>query len=70
MSRNVGTVERAVRIFIGVVLIALGLFHVFGGTLAIAGYVVGAIALVTGFVRYCPAWAAFGVNTCTTDRPR
>ena len=69
MSRNVGTVERAVRIFIGVALIALGLLHVFGGTLAIAAYVVGAIALVTGFVRYCPAWAVFGINTSTT-RPR
>jgi hypothetical protein len=70
MSRNVGAVERVVRIFIGVALIALGLLHVFGGTLAIAGYVVGAIALVTGFVRYCPAWAAFGINSCTTARPK
>jgi uncharacterized membrane protein HdeD (DUF308 family) len=69
MSRNVGALERVVRIFIGVALIALGLFHVFSGTLAIAGYVVGAIALVTGFVRYCPAWAIFGINASTTNRP-
>jgi hypothetical protein len=70
MSRNVGAVERVVRILIGVALIALGLVHVLSGTLAIVGYVVGAIAPVTGFVRYCPAWAVFGINTCTSDRPR
>ncbi len=55
---------------IGLVLIALGLFHVFSGTLAIAAYAVGAIAIVTGFVRYCPAWAILGINTCTTNQPR
>jgi len=70
MSRNVGTVEQVVRILIGVVLVGLGLSHILSGTLAIVGYVVGAIALVTGFVRYCPAWAIFGVNTCTTNQSR
>ncbi|MGB2676188.1 MAG: DUF2892 domain-containing protein [Candidatus Acidiferrum sp.] len=64
MTSNVGTTERAIRIVLGIVLIALGLSHVVTGGLAIAAYVVGAIALVTGVFRYCPAWSVLGINTC------
>jgi hypothetical protein len=32
-----------------------------------AAYVVGAVALVTGAVGYCPAWQLFGINTCPTQ---
>jgi len=44
-------------------LIALGLLHVITGTAAIVAYVVAAIAIITGIVRFCPAWAMFGINT-------
>ncbi|MGB8493364.1 MAG: DUF2892 domain-containing protein [Candidatus Acidiferrum sp.] len=64
MTSNVGTTDRVIRIVLGVILIALGLSHVVTGRLAIAAYVVGAIALVTGVFRYCPAWSVFGINTC------
>ena len=29
-----------------------------------AAYVIGAVALVTGAVGYCPAWTLLGINTC------
>jgi uncharacterized membrane protein HdeD (DUF308 family) len=64
MTSNVGTTDRAIRIVLGIILIALGLSHIVTGGLAIAAYVVGAIALVTGVFRYCPAWSVFGINTC------
>jgi len=64
MTSNVGGWDRGIRFILGVVLIALGATHVLTGTTAIVGYVVGGIALVTGLVRYCPAWSIFGINTC------
>jgi len=64
MTSNVGTTDRIIRIVLGIMLIGLGLGHVVTGGLAIAAYVVGAIALVTGVIRYCPAWSVFGINTC------
>jgi uncharacterized membrane protein HdeD (DUF308 family) len=64
MIRNVGTIDRSIRIVLGIVLIALGLTHVVTGGVAIAASVIGAIALVTGVFRYCPAWSVFGINTC------
>ena len=57
MTSNVGTTDRVIRIVLGIILIVLGVSHVVTGGLAIAAYVVGAIALVTAVFRYCPAWS-------------
>ena len=63
MPKNVGGADRGIRLILGIALLALAFLHVVTGTLAIAAYVVGAIALVTGFFRFCPAWTACGINT-------
>jgi len=68
MPKNVGGADRAVRLVIGIALLALGFLHVVTGTWAIVGYVVGAVALITGVVRFCPAWSIFGINTCQEAR--
>jgi hypothetical protein len=64
MAKNVGAMERGIRLLIGISLLGLAFFHVVDGALAIVAYAVGAIALVTGLVQYCPAWSIFGINTC------
>lgn len=66
MACNVGGIERWVRIAIGILLVGLGAFGGLPAGLSVAAYVVGGVALVTGTVRYCPAWWLFGVNTCAT----
>jgi uncharacterized membrane protein HdeD (DUF308 family) len=66
MLNNVGGADRGIRLVLGIVLLALALLHVVSGTLAIAAYVVGATALVTGLIRFCPAWSIFGINTSST----
>lgn len=63
MELNVGGTERTIRLLIGLVLIALGIFHVLTGSAAVVAYIVGAIALITGLVRFCPAWKLLGINT-------
>lgn len=68
LSPNVGSWDRMLRLIAGVVLILLALTGVLSGGIAIAAYVVAAIALVTGLVRYCPANALFGINTCKTEQ--
>ena len=42
-------------------------FHVVMGTLVILAYVLGGIALVTSLVRFCTAWAIFGVLVAIND---
>ena len=65
MTANVGGPDKLIRIVSGIGLLALGLFHVATGGWAIAAYVAGAIVLATGVLGFCPAWAVFGVNTCS-----
>lgn len=66
MSHNVGGVDRAVRIVAGFALLLLGFLHIVTGTLAIAAYIVGAVAIITSLFRFCPVWSILAINTCPT----
>lgn len=63
MTTNVGSADRTIRWIVGIALILLGAFNVLTGTMAIVGYAVAAIALITGTVRYCPLWGICKINT-------
>ncbi|HEV8540056.1 MAG TPA: DUF2892 domain-containing protein [Nitrospiraceae bacterium] len=66
MTSNLGGIERSIRIVLGIILMAVGYFTAIPEGAAIAAYLVGAIALVTGVAGFCPAWKLFGLNTCRT----
>ncbi|WP_435627749.1 YgaP family membrane protein [Candidatus Ferrigenium straubiae] len=70
MKCNVGGIDRTGRIVIGVVLLAVGLAAPIEMTWRIVALVVAAIALVTAIVRFCPANAAFGINTCEGEEKK
>lgn len=59
MGKNVGGIDRIIRIVAGVVLIALAVT----GTVGLWGYV-GVVPLLTGLLGWCPPYAIFGFNTC------
>ncbi len=59
MRFNVGSLDRALRVVLGLVLIALAAT----GTVGWWGWL-GVVPLVTGVVRFCPAYAVLGVDTC------
>lgn len=58
MRANIGKVDRALRIIVGLVLIGLSLSGVIGWW----GWL-GIIALVTAFVGFCPLYAMLKINT-------
>ena len=60
---NVGAIDRALRIAVGVVLIAL----IFIGPKTPCGWV-GIIPLVTGLFRSCPLYSLLGLSTCPLDK--
>lgn len=59
MSRNEGTLDRALRIILGLVLLSL----VFVGPQTNWGWV-GIIPLATGLLGSCPLYSILGLNTC------
>lgn len=62
---NVGNLDRLLRVFIGVVLIALAIT----GKVGPWGYI-GIVPLITGLLRTCPAYSLLGVNSCKTNKLR
>jgi hypothetical protein len=64
MTRNVGSIDRALRVLIGLALIIASLT----GTIGLWGYI-GIVPLLTAIVGYCPAYSLIGMSTCPTGRP-
>ena len=63
MKKNVGKVDRNIRIIIGVVLLAAGIVMQIATGWRIGMFAVAAIAFVTAFTGFCPLWAALGIST-------
>jgi hypothetical protein len=59
MKTNEGTIDRALRILAGLVLIALAAT----GTVGVWGWI-GVVPLATGLIGWCPAYTLLGINTC------
>ena len=58
MTANVGTVDRAIRIALGLALIAATLM----GWIGVWGWL-GVIPIATGVFQFCPAYLPFGLNS-------
>jgi hypothetical protein len=68
MTCNLGGTERAIRVGIGMGLIAGALFVEPGWAVGVMS-VTGGVAMLTGLVGFCPVWKLFGLNTRRTNRP-
>ena len=64
MKCNVGGIDRTGRIVIGIALLVVGLAAPVEMTWRIVALAIAAIALITAIVRFCPANAVLGINTC------
>lgn len=61
MKVNEGSMDRALRVAAGLVLIGLAA----SGTVGAWGYI-GLVPLLTGAVGICPLYSILGINTCPT----
>lgn len=68
MTKNIGSIDRAIRIILGLVLLVapfvsgLALFSTpFATAIAI---IVGLVMLATSGMRFCPMYRLFGIQTC------
>ncbi|MFY1052050.1 YgaP family membrane protein [Ectopseudomonas khazarica] len=62
MKANVGTLDRSLRIAVGLMLIALSLTGIVG----LWGWI-GVVSLATGVLRFCPVYPLLGINTCKIE---
>jgi hypothetical protein len=61
MEKNVGSLDKLVRVVVGIALIAM----VFVGPQTAWGWI-GVIPLATAAVSWCPLYTALGIKTCPT----
>jgi hypothetical protein len=63
MKKNVGTIDKVIRILVAVVVVILYFTHVISGVLAIILLALSAILVVTSLLSFCPIWLALGLST-------
>ena len=64
MTKNMGTVDRAIRTAIAIVIAVLYFTGRIDGTLGIVLLVLAVVFAITSFFGTCPAYMAVGVSTC------
>lgn len=67
MKKNVGTIDKLIRIAIAAIIAILYLTHVISGTLGIVLLILSAILVITSFVGICPLYMPLGLSTKRRD---
>jgi Protein of unknown function (DUF2892) len=63
MKVNVGSTDSTIRIIVGMILIGMTAIH----AIDIWGWI-GVVPLLTGIIKFCPAYAIFGISSCPKDK--
>jgi hypothetical protein len=63
MKKNMGVIDKVVRILIAVVVVVLYFMHVISGTLAIVLLILAAVFVLTAILGLCPLYLPFGITT-------
>lgn len=63
MKKNMGTIDKAIRILAALVIAILYFTNVITGSTAIIMLVFAGIFILTSFMSFCPLYLPFGINT-------
>jgi hypothetical protein len=63
MKKNVGSVDKIIRLLLAAILIILFVFNVVSGILGYILLAVAAVFIITSLLGYCPLWDIFGIST-------
>ena len=66
MKKNMGTIDRIVRVLTAVIIFALYFTQVITGTLGIVLLVLAGVFVLTSIISFCPLYLLVGLNTCRT----
>ncbi len=63
MKNNIGGTDRVIRVIVAIIISVLFFTHTISGTGGTIVLVIGAVFLMTGFIRFCPLYSLFNINT-------
>jgi hypothetical protein len=67
MKKNMGNMDKLIRLIAALVIVILYYTEVISGTLAIVLFVIAAVFAVTSFINFCPLYSLFGFSTKKKD---
>ncbi len=67
MTPNVGSIDKILRIVVGIALIAFALLAPATVSWKWIGWI-GIVPILTAIVGFCPAYTLLGINTCPMKR--
>lgn len=67
MKKNMGTIDKTIRIVAAIIIGILYYTGMITGTLGMILLILGAVFLLTSFVSFCPLYAPFGWSTCKME---
>ncbi len=63
MKKNMGSLDKKIRVAVAAVLILLYFTNVITGTFGIVALVVAALFILTSLVSFCPLYTFLGIKT-------
>lgn len=63
MKPNMGNVDKAIRILVAVIIVALYFTEQLSGTTAIVLLIFAGVFILTSFMSFCPLYLPFGIST-------
>lgn len=64
MDKNVGKIDKLVRVLVALLLVGLYFSGILSGVLGYILLAVAGVMILTGLVNFCPLYSLLGVNTC------
>lgn len=64
MKKNMGTIDKVVRIVLAIVVAVLFFTNVITGVLGIVLLVLAGVFVLTSLISFCPLYLPFGISTC------
>ncbi len=66
MKKNMGNLDRVIRVIVALVIVGLYLTDMINGTVAIVLLIFSAVFVLTSIVSTCPLYLPFGISTRQT----
>jgi hypothetical protein len=63
MKKNMGSLDKMIRVIIATVILVLYFTKIITGTLAIVFLILAIVFAVTSFINFCPLYTVLGINT-------
>jgi len=63
MKANMGTIDRAVRIAVALIIGGLYFMNQISGTVALILLALAGVFILTSFMSFCPLYLPFGIST-------